>query len=159
MVCWTIDAALNSKYFTEDNLFVSTESDEIKNVVGDKCGTVKRLARLSTDRVWIQPVINDFLNTLPDLSSDDLVVILQGNSPEMTSRVITECIDKVIDNNLWQLSTVDDNFINNGHIHVLRKKTCFHRGKANYNGVYPVDWVDVHTIEDYNEVQDRLKND
>jgi CMP-N,N'-diacetyllegionaminic acid synthase len=159
MVCWTIDAALGSKYFTKDNLFVSTESEEIKKAVGDRCKVVTRPNHLATDDIWIQPVVNDALLRLPNVEGDDLVVILQGNSPEMEAKVITECIDKVISDELWQLSTVDQEFVNNGHIHVLRKRVCFHKGKANYNGVYPVNWVDIHTMEDYNKAKERLEND
>ena len=156
MLHWTIDAALNSKYFSRENLFVSSESQKILECVGDKCTKIVRPDFLAEDHVWLQDVVNHLLENVV-LGDDDLVVILQANSPEIMTSIIDECIEKVISDELWQMSTVGTDFINNGHLCVLRKNVCNHRGKANYNGFVVVDWVDVHTEDDYREVKERLK--
>ena len=155
MIQWTIDASLNSKYLTKENLIVSTESEEIKDTVKDMCLVHDRPELLSRDDVWIQPVIDNAIQNL-NLKEEDIIVILQPNSPQITSDIIDECIEKVIQENIWQVSTVDENFVNNGHIHVLRKKVCEHKGKANYNGFVMVDWIDVHTLEDMQKAENKM---
>ena len=155
MIHWTIDAALGSKHFTKDNLIVSTESDEIKNVVNNKCKIHNRIESLSGDDVWVQPVVNDVIKEL-NLEDEDIIVVLQANSPQMKTEIIDECVSKVLNENLWQVSTVDRKYVNNGHIHVLRKKVCYHEGKANYNGFVMIDWIDIHTIEDSTKAEKLL---
>ena len=54
----------------------------------------------------------------------------------------------LINKNLWQVHTVDEELINNGALQAFKYKLRNHKGKANYNGVIITNWVDVHTIED-----------
>ena len=64
----------------------------------------------------------------------------------------------LVEKQLWQVHTVDENFINNGAIHVMRKKVSTHVGKVNYNGVVKTNWLDVHTEEDLNKIKIVLEN-
>ncbi len=157
MLHWTIDAALSSKYLNKENLFVSTESSLVLDCVAEKCSTINRPEKLSGDDIWVQDVVNHVVQNVGVMEDDDLIIILQANSPEITSNVIDQCVEKVIQENLWQLSTVDVDYVNNGHIHVIRRKVCGHGGKANYNGFIMVDWIDVHTPDDYEQVKTKLK--
>jgi CMP-2-keto-3-deoxyoctulosonic acid synthetase len=117
--------------------------------IGDKyrVNVHKRSDQLSGDKIWTQDVINDAIKNL-NLADDDLIVILQANSPQITTEIIDQCIDKTLNNNLWEVHTVDNEFIHNGAIQVIRKKVCDHKGKVNYNGFVLTNWVDVHTKND-----------
>jgi len=155
LINWTIDAALNSKYISHNNLYVSTESDDIMTVVGDKCKIVRRPIELSNDDVWMQvPITHAIEHIGVDLDDEDIIVILQANSPQMTSDTIDECIERLLYNDaIWELSTMDNDYINNSHIHVIRKKVCYHIGKSNYNTLYVVDWIDIHDETEFEYVK------
>ena len=150
MILWVIKAALESKYIGNDNLYVSTESSKIKDVVRDYCYVIDRPPELAEDHIWTQPVIDHAISVVaPDMKDDDIIIILQANSPGVTRGVIDMCIEKLINEELWQVHTVSsDKAINNGAVHVMRKKVCGHKGKVNYNGVVVIDLVDVHTEDD-----------
>ena len=154
MICWTIDAALGSKYLNKDNLFVSTESEKIKNICKN-VNIIDRPKELSGDKVWTQDVINHFIE-VKNIKDEDIIVILQANSPEVDSKTIDKCIDKLINNSLWQVHTVDENMINNGAIHVYFSEIKHHKGKVNYNGYVKTDWIDVHYRKDVEEVEKKM---
>lgn len=148
LIEYTIDAALNSKYLSHTNLYISTNFPEVIEI-GNKynLNIHERSESLSDDKTWTQDVVNDVIKHIP-LKEDDLIVILQANSPQITPQIIDECIDKTLNHNLWEVHTVDKELIHNGAIQVIRKKVCNHIGKVNYNGFILTDWVDVHTIND-----------
>lgn len=156
LVEYTIDAALGSKYLDRDNLFISTDFKDVMSIgINHDINVIPRPKDLATDKVWTQDVVNHVDDEL-HLREEDIIVILQANSPQMTSKKIDECVEKLLDNNLWQVHTVDETFINNGAIHVMRRKVRSHQGKVNYNGVVMTNWVDVHTIEDVRVVEKLL---
>ena len=153
LIEYTIDAALGSKYIDKDNIFVTSDWDELREFAKTKgVQTIERPKPLAEDHIWTQPVVDHAISTL-NLENEDIIIILQANSPQMTSKGIDICINKLIENRLWQVNTVDKELINNGAIQVMRKKVCNHIGKPNYNGVAITDWVDVHTIEDIKKLE------
>lgn len=157
LIMWTIDEALKSKYIGSRNLYVSTEAKKIKDIVIKKCNIIDRPKNLAGDLIWTQDVIDHAMSKINITNKDDdIIVILQANSPQIDSITIDRCIDKLITENLWEVHTVDQNYINNGAIHVIRAKVCRHIGKANYNGVVKTDWIDVHTKEDLFAVKNAL---
>lgn len=148
LIEYTIEAALGSKYIDVENLYISTDFKKIVEIAINRNLNVHiRPKILAGDKIWTQDVIDKVIENTP-LEEDDLIIILQANSPQMTSEVIDECIDKTLEHNLWEVHTVDNNLIHNGAIQVIRKKVCNHKGKVNYNGFVTTDWVDVHTKED-----------
>jgi len=151
LIRWTIDTALKSDYISYDNLYISTDCHFVKSYTRD-CWIIDRPKHLAEDHVWTQPVINHATEQIGDVADEDVVVILQANSPQMTPQIVDKCINMLIDNDLWQVHTVDSDFINNGAVQVMRRKVFEHAGKANYNGVVVTDWVDIHTLEDVQKV-------
>ena len=114
---------------------------------------IERPKHLADDKVWTQKVINHTDKHLGKLDDEDVIVVLQANSPQMTSDKIDECIEMLISEDLWQVNTVDSSMINNGAIQVLKRKVKKHKGKVNYNGVVLTDWLDIHTIDDVKELE------
>lgn len=156
MLLYTIEAAKKSKYIQPENIYVSTEDEEIKKLAVQHCKVIDRPEELSGDKVWTQDVINHFIAEL-GLDEEDLVVVLQANSPEITAEAIDKGLSMLLDHKLWQVHSVDGDMINNGAIQIMRAKVSGHKGKPNYNGVVITDWIDLHTIEDVRDVEERLR--
>lgn len=154
LVLWSIDAVKKSKYFN-DNLYVSTESEKIKKVVCNQAKVIDRPRALAEDNIWTQDVINHFINSVEALD-DDIIVVIQANSPEVEFEKIDDAIDMLIDNGLWQVHSVDNDLINNGAIHVMRAFVKGHCGKVNYNGFIKTDYVDIHNKEDLKEAGEKM---
>jgi spore coat polysaccharide biosynthesis protein SpsF (cytidylyltransferase family) len=155
IVQYTIEAALKSSYIQPENIYVSTEDKEIENVVKPFCKVISRPEALAGDKVWTQDVINHFIEVLA-LDDEDIVVVLQANSPEITTEIIDKALGMLLENKLWQVHSVDQSLINNGAIQIMRAKVGHHKGKPNYNGIVITDWIDLHTIEDVKDVEKRL---
>jgi len=159
LIQYTIEAALKSKFLNETNIYVFTEDEQIKLKVNRLCKIIDRPKHLAEDNIWTQDVINHFSDKM-NLNENDIIVVLQANSPEMTTDVIDACIELFLKNDLWQVHTVNMDNINNGAIQVMYEFVSRHKGKVNYNGVVYTDWTDVHTIEDIEEViQKMFKNE
>jgi len=153
LIEYTINAALSSKYIDEDNLYINTDFDKIIEIAKKRnVKFIQRPNHLSGDKVWTQPVINHTEDELGGLNDEDIIVILQANSPQMTSEKIDECIEMLIKNKLYEVHTIDSTMINNGAIQVMKRKVRNQKGKVCYNGVVMADWIDVHTIEDINKI-------
>jgi len=154
LIRWTIDAALKSKYINENNLYISTEDQKIKDVCTD-FNIVDRPPELARDDVWTQPVVDHFTQSIK-AQDDDIIVLLQANSPQITGSVIDQCIDKLINNDLWQVHTTGEDLIHNGAVHVYRNFVSSHKGKISYNGFVITNWLDIHTKNDIIEVSKLL---
>jgi CMP-N-acetylneuraminic acid synthetase len=157
LIEYSIKASLKSKYLNTSNIFVSTNFDQVKEISRQyRVNVIDRPEELAEDHIWTQDVINHVDDTLGGLNDEDLIVIIQANSPQMDSSIIDACIDKLISNNLWQVHTVDEELINNGAVQVMKRKLRNHSGKANYNGVVVTDWIDVHTVDDIKSLESIL---
>ena len=81
---------------------------------------------------------------------------LQKSSSYLTSHIIDslkskkidECIDKLIEDDLWEVFTVDQDGIEDAAIHVMREKCVHQKALSVYKGVVFTDYIDVHTIDD-----------
>lgn len=154
LIEYTIDAALKSRYLSKNNLYVTTNYQEVKDLCKSKrVNIIDRPDALAQDHIWTQDVIDHAVDTIKNLHPEDIIVILQANSPQITSQMIDKCIQRVTKEGLWQVHTVDQDLIHNGAIQVMRNKVCLHKGKVNYNGVVLTDWIDVHTIKDIEELE------
>lgn len=154
LVEYSIRASLESKYLNTDNLYVSTNFDQVVEISSKyNLNIIDRPEELAQDHIWTQDVVNHVDNVLGNLEEEDLIVVIQANSPQITSKVIDECIEKLISNKLWEVHTVDEHLINNGAIQVMRRKVRNHSGKVNYNGVVITNWIDVHTEEDIRKLE------
>jgi CMP-N-acetylneuraminic acid synthetase len=155
LIEYTIKAALESKYFTKDNLYINSNFDEVFEIAKQyNLKSIIRPDNLSDDKTWTQDVIDHTDDVIGNLEDEDIIVLLQANSPQIIPEKINECIDMLLKNNLWQVNTVDTLMVNNGAIQVLKRKVRNHKGKVNYNGIVTTDWIDVHTIEDIKKLEE-----
>ena len=150
LICWSIDACLGSKYLNRENIFVSTEDQEIKDIVKDYgINVIDRPQKLSEDSVWTQEVLSHAKLSLEKMGVDfDIMVRIQANSPQIESKKIDECIEKLIDKELWEVFTVDKDGIEDAAVHVLLEKCVNQRALSVYKGVVGADYIDIHEKED-----------
>ena len=147
MIEYTINAALKSKYINHNNLYVNTDFDKVIDIAKKRnIQVIERPPHLAGDKVWTQPVINHTDDELGGLDDEDIIVILQANSPQITTEKIDECIDMLINNDLFEVHTIDSTMINNGAIQVIKRKVRNIKGKVCYNGVVMADWIDINKI-------------
>tara|TARA_R110002110_G_scaffold295886_4_gene509947 strand:- start:4159 stop:4716 length:558 start_codon:yes stop_codon:yes gene_type:complete len=154
LIQYTINASLESKYLSTSNVYVSSDSSRILNLALDSgIQIIDRPTQLARDETWTQDVINHLDDFLGDLEDEDIIVVLQANSPQITSSKIDDCIELLIRHKLWQVNTIGKDCINNGAVQVFRRKVKDHKGKVNYNGVVKTDWIDVHYKEDIDRLE------
>jgi CMP-N-acetylneuraminic acid synthetase len=99
---WVLEAAERSKMIEE--VYVSTDSDKIKQVVNDSIKTVRVLDRdpiLATDTASTESVIFDFM----DKVDFDILATIQATSPLTSSEDLDSAIKQFMDNNLDSLLT------------------------------------------------------
>ena len=162
MIVWVIESALKSKHINKENLFVSSEDEEILSIARNYTDIIRRPNYLSEDDVITNDVIKHAIHCLEnakkiDINKDDIIVILQANSPEIRSDGIDKLIDYMIRNKLGQAHTVDKDGINNGAIHAITVKELYEYGKVSYNGIIEYCVTDIHTMDDLKQTEKILK--
>ncbi len=154
MISYAISACQRSSLI--DKVFVSTESDIIAGVAREYGATVvDRPKELAEDNVRTQDVLEHFANLVKDF---DILVVVQANSPNVRTENIDRGIQMLIDNNLWEVRSVDSDGLDNGAIWILKRDTIFWHGLSSHFGVVVDDAVDVHTLADLKKAEEMLKN-
>lgn len=102
LIYYSIEAAIKSKYIDKNNIFCTTDSDEIANVALQyNCRVIKRPYHLSDDKATSISVV---LHALDYLKSElqkefDYLLLLQPTSPLRTVQHIDEAIELAINKN------------------------------------------------------------
>ena len=152
MLQWSVEACLKSSFLDHSNIFVSSEDEEIIQI-SEKIGvkTIKRPDHLAADHIWTQDVIKHAVESLD--FKPDIVVRVQANSPQVESHKIDECIQKLLENRLWEVFTVNESGIEDAAIHVMLGQCVYQKALSVYKGVVTTDYIDIHTEEDLRTVE------
>ena len=159
LMSYAIEACKGSQYLDDQNIYVSTEDEEIAGVAiqyGAK--VIDRPGELSEDHVWTQDVLSHALEWSERQTGDefDVLVRVQANSPQITSEKIDECIKKLQDHDLWEVFTVDEEGIEDAAVHVMLRRCVNQKALSVYKGVVITDYIDVHTIDDVRVIEDKM---
>jgi len=159
LMSYAIEACKGSQYLDDQNIYVSTEDEEIAGVAiqyGAK--VIDRPNDLSEDHVWTQDVLSHALEWSERQTGDefDVLVRVQANSPQITSEKIDECIKKLQDHDLWEVFTVDEEGIEDAAVHVMLRRCVNQKALSVYKGVVITDYIDVHTIDDVRVIEDKM---
>lgn len=145
---YSIEAALKSKYI-KDKVYISSEDKEILDFsIQQGSKVILRPDSLSEDHVWTQDVLIHACDELSKEIEFDYVVRVQANSPQVTTDKIDECIEKLINNNLWEVFTVNKLGIEDAAVHVMKKQCVYQKALSVYKGVVETDYIDIHTKKD-----------
>lgn len=156
LIIWSLEECLKSKYLNKDNIYVSTEDADIKNIISDhNFKVIDRPIELALDNVWTQEVLKhakDYLNSLGIYFQ--IMIRIQANSPQIKADKIDECIEKLIENKLWEVFSINKDGIEDAAIHVLLDRCIQQNALSVYKGTVVTNYVDVHTIDDIKKIEE-----
>lgn len=153
MLCWVVEAAQKSKYVHD--VFVSTEDDEIA-AVAQQCGAkvIQRPHKLAEHNVYKQDVICHAVQEIErQYRKPTIVISMQANSPQLQTNHIDEGVGKLIHEGLQEVVSVGTNLIQNSALRIMTMKTVFQKTLSTHFGVFVADLLDVHTLDDVNELE------
>jgi len=161
LISWTLEAAAGSKFL--DEIYVSTEDSEIKDI-SLKAGVrvIDRPLDLCQNDVGKQQVLEHALPRIEkecgSLDKNDIICMLQANSPEITSNKIDEAIGKVVFNReVFECISMNKyTLFTDGAIRVFKKHCLNNIGLGMYLSVVLTDYTDVHFESDLNKIEDSL---
>ncbi len=156
MISYALSAAFDSRYIGKNVTYVSTEDTEIAEISASLGATVvDRPASLAEDTVWTQEVVEHAVKVIEEKTGDyfDIIVRVQANSPQVTSTKIDECIEKLINNGLWEVFTVDQHGIEDAAVHVMLRRCVDQRALSVYKGVVTTNYLDIHEQKDIAAVE------
>ncbi len=92
LITWTIHDALSSELISNDDIYVTTEDDDVAKIAeNSQVGVIERPSYLALDSVTLDPVIVHAFSTL-DTFAYDWVVTLQPTCPIRSPGMIDNCI-------------------------------------------------------------------
>lgn len=153
MIYWSVSAALKSIY--TDRVIINTNDPEIISTLCSLITDSRLLFMLrdnSLDEVPKQEIIRKTLVQLND-SQASVVVSLQPNSPQVISQMIDQMIDKLTLKKLNEVFSVSKDLLQNGAIRCMKREYANQRDLSTHCGVFVVDAIDVHTLDDIERVR------
>lgn len=154
MFQWNLEKALTlfkEVCVSSDSSFILRKSAEMGAVA------IKRPSKLALDNV---PNIPVFLHALQYMSSPDMIVSIQSNSPTLSVDKIKTALRIMEMETVQELTTVDKNLKVHGSVWALK------RGRLeNYGDPYEYkaeiflfdDSIDIHTKEDFDAAKEYLE--
>jgi CMP-N,N'-diacetyllegionaminic acid synthase len=151
---YTIDACQQSEFIQD--IFVSSDDSAILEVALQS-GVVPLLrpADLADDTtpklVAIRQAVNDA--KVGQMDKDDIVVIPQANSPQITAQQIDSGIRLLLDHGLWEVMSCDVNGVQNAAFRIVRYHALFNTFLSAHCGFVIAQNMDVHTAADIENLQ------
>jgi CMP-N,N'-diacetyllegionaminic acid synthase len=157
MITYSIEACRKSKYI--DRIFVSTEDKKIANISKKfEAEIINRPEHLSRDHVWLQEVLKHaVLDVMERGVKFDLIARIQASSPMVEAGKIDEAIEKLVKHNLWEVSSMNRDGVEDAAIHILKKDVVFQNALSVYKGIVITDYIDIHTKGDIKRAEELLK--
>jgi glycosyltransferase involved in cell wall biosynthesis len=153
MIYWVIQELKKSSYIS--SIYVSSDSENILNYAKMlKVNIIKRPGYLSDDKTLKMEAINHSINYLISKKKNipSLILSIQANSPTLTKVEIDKSIEHLIENNLSEVVSVDNNLNQNGAIRVMKYPYNFQNTLSTNLGCVVTDILDVHTKKDINKI-------
>ena len=156
LIQYSIEQCLKSEYVNQ--VYVSTESESIAEVsLSAGAKIVHRPSELADDKT---PKIIAIRQAIKRLEQDgeefDDVAIVQANSPEILTAHLDRAYNLMLDHNLWEVMTADSNGVQNAAIRIIKRDVAFQEFLSAHCGFITCDLLDVHTIEDIQELEMKM---
>ncbi len=149
MLYWSALAAKNSKYVK--SIYVTSDDSKILSYAKKiKLKTILRPKELSDDKTFKMEAIR---HAIKKISKPSLVISLQANSPDVKTFDIDKAIEKLINHNLNEVMSVNENLEQNGAIRVMKYNTAFQRDLSTHCGFIVTNISDIHTIKDLKKLK------
>jgi pseudaminic acid cytidylyltransferase len=156
LLAYSLAACAGSKYI--ETTFVSSDDAQILNVAKQYGGRpLLRPQELADDLtpkiVAIRQAAQD-----PDvggMDANDLVVVVQANSPEMRAEDLDRGIELLLQHNLWEVMSADSNGVANAAFRIVRYHALFNEFLSAHCGFVIAKIHDVHTLADLHSIDQR----
>ena len=154
LIGYTIDACKECTFI--DGIFVSSDDDEIL-ATAESLGAkgLLRPANLADDLTPKIIAIRQAANA-PEvgvLDRDDVVIVAQANSPQITSTQLREAFDLMTKHNLWEVMSTDNNGVQNAAFRLVRYHALFNEFLSAHCGFVIAPNIDVHTEDDLRKLE------
>ena len=124
MINWVIDAAKKSKFIND--IFVTSDSSKIIQIAKSlKVKSIKRPSFLAKDNVFKMDAIVHATNIVSKFRTPTIVISLQANSPEIKTNDIDKAIKKLIDFDLNEVISINNDGNQNGAIRAMKYTTVY----------------------------------
>lgn len=149
LIAYTIEACKNSGLIQD--IYVSSDDAEILRV-GENFGakSLLRPESLADDHtpkiIAIRQAVLDA--KIGEMKRDDIVIIPQANSPQITSEQLNAGIKLLMDHHLWEVMSTDKNGVQNAAFRIVRFHALFNEFLSAHCGFVVAENVDVHTQAD-----------
>lgn len=153
LIAYTIDACNQCDFI--DGIFVSSDDLEILQTAETLGATgLLRPADLADDKtpkiVAIRQAAND--PKVGVLDRDDIVIVAQANSPQITAEQLRSAHALMTDHNLWEVMSTDSNGVQNAAFRLVRYHALFNEFLSAHCGFIVAPNMDVHTLEDLQKI-------
>jgi N-acylneuraminate cytidylyltransferase len=153
LIAYTIDACRECSFV--DAIFVSSDDHEILSTA-ESLGAkgLLRPANLADDKTPKIVAIRQAANApeVGGLEPNDIVIVAQANSPQITSSQLKEAYDLMIAHNLWEVMSTDSNGVQNAAFRLVRYHALFNEFLSAHCGFVIAPNIDVHTEEDLEKI-------
>lgn len=153
LIAYTIDACKECSFV--DAIFVSSDDHEILSTA-ESLGAkgLLRPANLADDKTPKIVAIRQAANApeVGGLEPNDIVIVAQANSPQITSSQLKEAFDLMIAHNLWEVMSTDSNGVQNAAFRLVRYHALFNEFLSAHCGFVIAPNIDVHTEEDLEKI-------
>jgi len=149
LIGYTIDACKECTFI--DDIFVSSDDEEILNISAELgAKSLLRPANLADDSTPKIIAIRQAANApeVGPLDRDDIVIVAQANSPQITSAQLKDAFDLMTKYNLWEVMSTDSNGVQNAAFRLVRYHALFNEFLSAHCGFIVAPNIDVHTLED-----------
>ena len=148
MFYWSYIAALNTGLYS--SIYQSTDSDEYASLATSfGIPSILRPLSLSNDQALKQEAIVHAKQYLDSQGQHfDLYMSLQANSPDVQSSDLISMHNKLINDNRWEVITVDSNLNQNGIARVMRSSVVENQSLSAVLGAVIVCRSSIHTLQD-----------
>lgn len=154
LIAYTIEA-LQACDFVDD-IFVSSDDPEILKT-GEAFGakSLLRPTELADDHtpkiVAIRQAVEDPLVSAG--GEVENVIVAQANSPELTADHFRKGYQLMVDHQLWEVMSADENGVQNAAFRIVKKHALFNEFLSAHCGFVVANNLDVHTIEDIEQLE------
>ena len=154
MIYWPLVAA--ESVVGRDNVFVTTDSAKVASVVESfGFNVIDRPTRLAADDVPKMAAIRHAYDEISRVTSYDVIISLQANSPQVTGHHLREALLLFELHGRDELFSVGPDLMQNAAFRIIRAGHLMRHHDLSVNcGVYVCDVVDVHEQSDIDGLED-----
>ncbi len=151
MLYWAVQAAKDTNLIKD--IYVTSDNKKILETA-KKYGakTIVRPEKLASGSIPKIHAVSHALKKIKNINKNDIVVILQANSPSVSCFDITKCIYNLKKFKRNEIMSLDKNLMQNAAIRVLKSSSINQKFLSTYCGGVVSNTIDVHYKSDLKKI-------